>query len=263
MGDISEYRGIVVVAGFLASFVLLSTLVYSTFAVSPAITNRELNVPDYVDVSNTIAYNYTDTFSFNMTNTTALTGTGVQDFGGWYMQEWWLKRGVRYTFLSKYARWGLFEWWWGDGTWFSSEGVEISSPSLFVTPPDRTLQSGQALSESKLDSDYANDLQLKYKVNFGDHEQDVWFFFDESKYSTPSEAWDMSELTGFWGITWDQTKTTYNAWEIIGMILFFQRSDVVDPFTRTLVYTPIFIGFAYIAFILILRMIGALFGGGA
>jgi len=63
------------------------------------------------------------------------------------------------------------------------------------------------------------------------------------------------------GINFDQTGTGYNAWDLIGMLLFFQLPDV-HWIINILLALPFWVPVAYLTFIFILRAIGAIFGGG-
>jgi hypothetical protein len=102
---------------------------------------------------------------------------------------------------------------------------------------------------------------------------DVHFSFNASMYGDPSFAWDNNtgnpvpdDLWVLSGINFNQERTTYDAWGLVVAILFFNLPGLLTG-------TPAFIGYLlsiiawipmiYVAYILLLRSIGALFGGGA
>ena len=103
---------------------------------------------------------------------------------------------------------------------------------------------------------------LEYTVSTPDTGFDVLFSYNQTLYSDVIDAWDNDAVYVLCGIHFDQAQTGYNAWDIIAQVLFFQMPDV-HWFINALLAVPFWLGVAYIAFILALRAIGAVFGGGA
>ncbi len=64
-----------------------------------------------------------------------------------------------------------------------------------------------------------------------------------------------------WAIEFDQVNTSANAWSIMSQILVFDLPEV-NSIINILISVPIWIGIAYLSFIIILRVVGAIFGGG-
>lgn len=89
----------------------------------------------------------------------------------------------------------------------------------------------------------------------------IIFNFNQTAYPTWESAMDDGALNMWIGVQFDQTNTAYNSWDIVGMILFFNMPDI-DPFLNAIIAVPVWIAIAYVSFILILRAIGAIFGGG-
>ena len=150
--------------------------------------------------------------------------------------------------IARFVSLWVFTWFveWGS---FWREGFEI----------------GRTLGVTQLDSDYASDdLEgLEYVIKFGETTQFyVFFAFNETTYATPQDAWEQSELHEFWGMNFDQAKTGYAAWDLIAMLLFFNL-PTVHFLINALLAVPLWIAIAYLSYILILRAIGAVFGGGA
>lgn len=90
----------------------------------------------------------------------------------------------------------------------------------------------------------------------------VTFVYNASDYNTFTEAWDNSELGVFFGVNFDDVGTSYTAFEIIAGVLFFSLPDI-NPYVNALIAIPIYISVGYVMYILVLRAIGAIFGGGA
>ena len=127
-----------------------------------------------------------------------------------------------------------------------------------------------------VDSDFPNALMMesldnqsitqeeRFIVRWTEHSQFKMYAilsYDTGTYASWELALDAGAL-GLWlGVQFDQTNTTYNAWDIIGMVLFFSMPDI-DPFLNAIIAVPIWLGVAYISFILLLRAVGAIFGGG-
>jgi len=250
LGDISEYRGIIVIGSFLACFSILSGLMYSAYALVPA-DYRELETPGYVDVQDVLKYNYSDTVTVILTDGGTFLypeDSGIQEFGGWYIMQWWWEPSgtVHLTSFRRYGRFGPFYWKIEDGD--------------FINDDPRNL--GLSLSSDQMQTDYDKYDQMHYLVEFDVTQINIHLFYNTTAYTTVYNAWENANLTCIWGITWDQVKTAYSAWDIIGMVLWWQLPNT-DIYTQALISTPIYLAFAYIAFILILRAIGAIFGGGA
>ena len=121
---------------------------------------------------------------------------------------------------------------------------------------------GEQLTPDILNQEYSDFGVMEYTSNCEHVEFVVILNFNDTLYSTPSDAWDSDELYVFTGIHFDQTQTTFNVWEIIGMLLFFGLPDV-HFLINAVISIPLWCCIAYLSYILILRTIGALFGGGA
>lgn len=246
MGDISELRGLIVAGTFITIAVLLISFIPSEFYVSSEDT-KQITAPTYFEAID--IQNFADTHNFTLTNYT--DNTGYVDLGGWRFRQTWAFGGSAPTRIMEIARFDsfwIFTWFveWGS---FYREGFEI----------------GRTLGVARLDSDYASDGLggLEYVNKFGETTQFfVFFAFNETTYSTPQDAWEQSELYEFWGMNFDQANTGYSAWDLIAMLLFFNL-PTVHVFLNALLAVPLWIAIVYLSYILILRAIGAVFGGGA
>ena len=118
------------------------------------------------------------------------------------------------------------------------------------------------LMESLDNQSYAPD--ERFIVRWTEHSQFKMYAilsYDTGTYANFEEAMDAGAL-GLWvGVQFDQTNTSYNAFDIVGMILFFSMPDI-DPFLNAIISVPMWIAIAYVSFIIVLRAVGAVFGGG-
>lgn len=249
MGDISEIRGLVTVGTFITICCILIGLIPATFF-SYAGEERQISVDPYFEVFELQNFNTTYSFTMAMAPTVQSGETGFVDFGGritrqmWYDDHTWIDL---YNVIWILPPNGIF--WYDQSSVFLKDGYEI----------------GKYLYGSRLNSDYADEgiKGLSYIVEFGATRQmNIMFSFNETSYDTPYEAWQNSELRVMWGMNFDQMQSTFNAWNIIAMILFYNLPDV-HWFVNLLLKIPIWISIAYLSFILLLRAIGAIFGGGA
>jgi len=250
MGDISEMRGIVTTVSFLGMLVFLIALFPSQFY-AVDYEGKEVNVPEYfegIDIQN---YKETWTYCLNESG-------GIYDPIGKFYQieidigqhDWSLHYKCANTTdkdLTFYHKW--FEWvfflYYHNMELINSKGVSR----------------GDYLEETELNTDYSNN-EGRYKIECIHFFGRGIFGYNTTIYSSPSEAWDYHALWIFIGINFDQTATGYNAWDLIGMILFWQLPDM-HWVVNAIISFPFWGCIAYLAYILILRTIGAIFGGGA
>jgi len=250
VGDISELRGLVIIGSFLACFALIASLIPPQLFPS-YVEGRQIEVPDYFEAIDLQSFANTSIYILNETGgAPAFEDLYYVDIGigGHDLNLYYRIANSTYEMLL-YIRHAFAEWWgwvyYHDLTWINGEGISRS---------DR-------LQASELNSDFANE-RATYKVECNHLFIRVYFGYNETLYSSPEEAWNYGALNMLVGINFDQTSTGYNAWSLIAMLLFFQMPDV-HWIINAIISVPIWIAVAYISFILILRAIGAIFGGGA
>lgn len=243
MGDISEFRGIIVIGSFIAVMILLFGLIPSGLWASQEDYGRTQEIPDYWEASDIQRFNNTQYFLLN----NSVDSTSMQEFGGWYFLQMWYVGG-NYTTIARYDKILIFYHAVEDGL-FHNDNSRI----------------GYGLYDTQLDEDYDNGglKNLQYRVEFGSTTEMYHLYsFNETLYDSPSQAWYNDALYVLWGMNFDQMRTGYSAWDLIAMTLFFNYPDM-NPILNAIIKIPLWLGMAYIAFILILRAIGAIFGGGA
>ena len=238
MGDISELRGLIVAIVFLGTFSFLVVMIPSQFLVSSQEYAR--NIPPQFSAFD-LQY-YTETY-----NQTVGTG-GVFEWtaGGW---DWYSVQGFDYFALS------VKEYWWVF--WINNIPMHFKDTS--------GVDQGTVLTAMILDNAYAGSEQsLKYTCQNPERPElscTLFFGFNTTKYLVPSTAWENGELYMLQAFGFDQMNSSVNAWNLIGAVLFFQMPEI-HPVLNVLIALPIWITIAYISYILILRAIGAVFGGG-
>jgi hypothetical protein len=114
---------------------------------------------------------------------------------------------------------------------------------------------GDLLSVSELESDYADN--LPYDLSCSHLSLDVSFNYDEETYSSVADAWNHHGLSFFIGIEFDQIATGLNAWDMIGMILFFKCPSLPFPLGY-IIGVPIWICIAWLSFAFIIAVIKSL-----
>ena len=111
------------------------------------------------------------------------------------------------------------------------------------------------LSVSELEEDYG--VSLPYTLECSHLQITGSFDYDEEIYSNVTDAWNNHALFFFIGIEFDQIATGLNAWDMIGMILFFKSPNLPFPLSY-IVGVPIWVCIAWLSFAFIMAVIKAL-----
>lgn len=254
MGDISEMRGLVTVVTFLGMLVLLiswfpAQLYQATDAEKTVITPT---VFESIDV-----WSYAETFNYLMNE------TGGSQLGQWYfvddsgldigsrdLQFYYIpanQSNLRARVLYHYYVWIIFPalealHWYNDAG--VDRGTEIDVSEMELDTQDNETVKYRLVSER---------FGFQYIAHYG---------FNSTTYGNFTEAWNFHGLHFFLAVNFDQVNTSYNAFQLVGMLLFFQLPNV-HWVLNAIIAIPIWVCIAYLVFILFLRAIGAIFGGGA
>lgn len=292
MGDMSELKPLVTITVFVASFILLMgyfpsfigtgydeyrTIAYKDYWDSATIRN-------YADINSTVIDNGDlDTWVWLPDYPTVsdvyeqYLDDGDGDFGGYdgiHLLTRFQANGSegRVYFAYPKQRFWIFTTAWGFGEWYFANRTAIT-----INQYANNIQwlNKFTLDDLYLEQSLQNYTSFKIKMDY-EGTQEVWFdvhfSFNTTTFGAPQYAWDSAgagipdELYVLSGIDFDQTRTAYGAYNILEALLFFNLPQVLGglpvifgAFLSIIVWGALI----YISFILILRAIGAVFGGGA
>jgi hypothetical protein len=247
----AENITLVTVVTFLSVFFLLTASMPSGLIANPQ-QGKEVNVPTYFEAIE--IQKYAQTYSVNLTSDQY---TDNFDLGGWRF-EWWsdaftdLGSPPSFIVLTRYDSWWIFYWYAETGRWYEkAKGTEVDGYGQIAL----STRTCYYITKETLDTYYdAENHVAKFTIQFAVTQFDIFFAFNTSAYSKPSEAWNNNDLHALIGINFDKTNTTFNAWNLIGAILFFQMPDI-NPALNALIAIPIWILIAWLIYILILKAI--------
>jgi hypothetical protein len=236
---------------FLAIFGLLVALIPSEFLVASE-EYREQNIPteDYFEAMDLEAYAETLLYYMNETGGKMVQGylyVVKMDIGGHDCSYEYTKANYSNPYIQLrhyYAVWWLFT----DCCymkWTDANGV------------DRTTKVGitNRLTLADLEASYEDAQPLTAKCKH--FQVDVFFDYNETAYSSVEDAWNHHGLMFLLGVEFDQMSTGLNAWNLIGMILFFKMPSIPPPFSY-IIGVPIWVCIAWLAFAFIIAVIKAL-----
>ena len=254
MGDISEMRAVIVILAFVVFTVTLVGLMVSespSMFMGIAQGSSGTGTDQTTSPSSLLAWN--STYILN------ITGTFEYEFhvGGWNVrvEKWdnhWSTDGF---FMETYDAWWIFNWNFDQFKWFK-EGTDVS---IFAEIPPAPSQ--WRIPISRLDLDFANGKSLTYQAKNTKTQWDISFNFNSSKFAKPSDALYGNEMYMFFELDFNDRSTSINALSFIGGIFTFSLPGL--PFIPNLIlWLMIFPAAMYLVFIFVLRIIGAVFGGG-
>ena len=247
-GDTSgEIKGLIVVITFLSTFFIITAMIPSGF-LQTAPEGRTVDVPEYfegIDIQS-----YADTYVINLTVTDFIEYDEFS-FGGWEMKYTDWNPPDCLIWIRTQAKWWVFRWDFQYFKWYDKEGVEQSESTWIGEYHEK-----QAISYDALDEAYENFGKegLRWILKNIYTQMVVYVGFNMTKYSKPSDALNNGELSLLLCMNFDKTNTSYNAWNLVGAILFFQMPDV-HPAINALIAIPLWVMIAYLVYVLILKAI--------
>ena len=250
MGDISEMRGLIVTVTFLGVLVLLIAWIPSEFYT--ASEGRTVSTPEIFESID--VWSFAETFIYQMNETGGGTiGTmyyvtndgldiGNRDFTFYYRQANETALEVKmqhnwYWFI--FPQLEMMEWMNNQGV---SRGVLLSVDEMEDDSPDNSTVQYRVISPKK---------GWQYIASFS---------FNSTLYGNFTHAWNFHGLHFFWAVNFDQVGTSYNAFQLIGMLLFFQLPDI-NIYLNALIAIPMWTSIGYLVYVLIIKVI-PLIGGG-
>lgn len=219
MADISELRALIVVVVFLGCMSMLITLIPPGF--QGATSNiRDYNIPEYFDVNEEMAWNFSDAKTFNISLGYWTPFDWIDVVGGWKIlfHAGYRVDGTIQMWMQHLDYWWIFSWVNDGFHWTSSaSGIEYSTSSL-----SKIIM----MFESDLDAVFAADGKLRFSMECNHVKLNFWMEFNTTTYSKPSDALHDNAIKCLIGIGLDQINTSFNVFSIISMLLWFEFPDV-------------------------------------
>jgi len=114
---------------------------------------------------------------------------------------------------------------------------------------------GDILSVAELEEDYED--YMPYSLTCKHTHLDGSFLYDEETYDNVTDAWNHHGLEFFIGIEFDALATGLNAWDVLGMILFFELPNI-HPVFNYIIKIPLWVAIAWLAFSFIIAVVKSL-----
>lgn len=261
MGDISEMRAVVVVLAFVIFTVtFVGLMVTESPSMFFGITQGSSGTPvgdSATSPSELLAWNSTYQQPINDT----LGSNYPFDLGGWHFRlSYWLPgASTKYVSMETYDFFLFFSYNIEDMSWYDAENNLKSGYYEVSYHIDKT-----AILLSVMDSDYATGGlgALSYKVQNSKTRLTLNFWFDTTTYDNCTDALTSGgTIYMLVGQDFADRNTSINALSFISGIFTFNLPGL--PFVINLIiWLSMFPALIYLAFIFILRIIGAVFGGG-
>jgi len=190
--------------------------------------------------------------SWNETYTHNLTGQWKNFvIGGWNVRVFEWQNAIE---IYTYDYWWRIEW---NHDWFAwyKNGKEVSEKFYMYD------EEGIWIKLLQIDKDFNKSKKLQYDLRNSRTKMIVTFAFNTTAYALPSMAYNAHDAFLIFNIKFDDRNTSVNALNMIGM-LFTASLPGVNPILNYLIAIPLWICSLYLVFIFVLRIIGAVFGGG-
>jgi len=254
MGDISELRGLIIVVTFLGILVFLIGIIPTQFLEAGQM--RQVYVPDIFETIDLYQYAEYKTIQLND------TGGGLWwsdssyyradiDIGN-HNVDLYYKR-ANYTNKNMFVVHITYEWiiFPADHEleWINAQGLVRSEDVL----------GSRRIFLQEIEEDTTGGI-AKYQVRCDHFTLFTQLAYNTTTYSSIEEAWDMGEYYAFFGINFDDVGTSYNAFALIGMLLFFQLPEthwIINAF----IAIPLWATIAYLMYVLVIKVIPFIAGG--
>ena len=247
-GNLAELRPLV----FIVSFVGLSVLLIGWMVTeTPTLF---LGADSGSSSTGTSSQNPSELMAWNETYTLNITDTFGYTFkvGGWNVRfEKWTSTHSFY--METYDAWWIFNWNFDPFRWFK-DGLDVTHVYSGQPNPER-------LDVSQLDSDFAKGKGLGYDAKNSRTQFSVSFAFNTTKYAKPSDAYDGNEMYLMFNVGYDERNTNINLLGFISGLFTFSLPGLPVQ-VNLIIWLMIFPSLAYLVFIIVLKIIGSVFGGG-
>jgi len=273
----SELRTIVIVVAFLGTTIALVGMMTME---SPFLFSGYTNKGTTPVYGNNTAVNPSEVIGWNETLVLPLNNSGWSfilsfEVGGWNLRAYIDKPyGVNayYIELETYDKFevlGLTLWEHGhqDFTWYNSSNQRVSRNDIgFMAPLGSYYPEVIGLDQLGYDYIFGNSSSsmnnLQYNIKNSHTKLTVSFGFNNTLYDSPLTCFiNGGNLDLCFQIQWSDRNTSMNALDFISAMFSFRLPDV-EPTVQAMIMAPILGALMYLTFIFILRIVGAVFGGG-
>jgi len=254
MGDISEMRGLIVCGTFLGVFVLL--LMWMPPELFTAGNYRQVVVEDVFEGVDVFAFADTDSWCLNETGgweyplDNTMYVRNVDDGDGYI-------GGHDVLFFYRDANETPLETW----THHLYGGFLITLVHDMNYYDTNGIDQGQQLTVAEIEANSDDNVTSKFYLKCSHFTMVQIYGYNGTTFNSFTHAWNNWGLYSFWGVDFEHVSTSYNAFDLVGKLLFWQLPSV-NVYINALISIPMWICIEYLLFIFILRVIGAVFGGG-
>ena len=244
MAEIAKLRGFIFAVTFLGTlFLLIAWIPAELFEADPS---REIWVPE--------VFEGIDVYAFAETKTIQLNETGGQtsmydssyydmhvDIGGRNCDLEYKKANE--TTLQLF----LIHYW--------TEWVIIPYSHKLHWYNNKGINQGNILQVSEMQADDTLDEgKVTYRAQCKHFTYHSTFAYNTTLYGNFTHAWNYHGLYGFFGIKFEDVDTSYNAFELIARLLFFQMPDI-ETHVNALMAIPMWATIAYLIYAFITSVI--------
>lgn len=205
-----------------------------------AYERRQYDVPEYEDYEG--IYHYAD-----LTNQT-LSGTQTLEFtlGGWNVRLGF-HIGDYEINIGTYSAWAVFTWGYNGMDWLYVNNTIVNTGYL----------EEQSLYTEDIDAvyaEYGSSNQSKFYSENSDTLFHVFFLWNTTTYIDSADAWDNDDLHIIVAINYDDVNTSFNVWNLIGGLFFWQLPHV-HIILNVILSIPLWGAVGYLVTIFILKII--------
>lgn len=267
MGNMSEYRGLIVIITFVAITLLLIGMAASESPTMFSTSNTEGSSPltgEGVPAPNAF-------FSWNSSTTLLLNDSKAEQtisIGGSDIMFGDRSDGGSIKFLQVEtfnSFYGIFTYNREDFTWYNTTSkLKISvQHDVYSNAPWMVRHSHQVLDMDTLDTIYGtgNITDMTFELRNSKTKITIQIGFNVTEYDTPSDALADEGLSILINQNFSDRDTSINLVAFISGLFLFSIPGV-DPTVCAIISFALDSALAYIVFIFVLRIIGSVFGGG-
>lgn len=240
----TEQSMLITVVSFLSVFFIL-VMTMPTALLTSAPQYRTVTTPEYFEAVDIQSFAQTYNFSLSTCEWTSNTYLKTFNLGGWNL--YFRAIPTHWIESAHYAQWWIFSWDFHYFEWYDKQGINYGKElelteldSVFLTLNQTQPSSNMTIMEFTIKSDQT---QLS-----------VFFSWNHTQWGYPSNAINNGDFHILYCIGFDKINTSINAWNLVGMILFFQAPNI-HPVLNAIIAIPIWVAIAYLIYIIILKAI--------